>query len=420
MKNNSNLGERDILFHPIVLGTMFLYFVNNLLFKKYWPSLLTGKLSDFTWLFFTPIVICSLATWIIPPKFVKNAHIDTIIWLGTGFLYTLVKVVPLVNSFVINTISKTGVPVAIVIDPTDLLALISLLISFYFWRTTYSWSRGPSLPRNLLFLSLVALLTMADMAAEDYGISCFKPVDNGIVAASTYMNYISADGGKTWNAYGGEPLCGWNVSQETQSTEVGNDNLRARFEPGKPIEISVDGGKSWKIGYQFKLDTQAQQTYYLKFREGNPVYRPGPFDAIFEQHTGNLLFAMGQEGILIRRPDNTWQWINVGKYKKIDYSSPNLYILLWGEGVLALVNGWLIFVFLEIMVATDTKWQIRIGEFIFTFLAWISLGITAFIFPPALSFGYAAEVSAGAIVGTICISLVASIITTFQVKQNLA
>lgn len=85
---------------------------------------------------------------------------------------------------------------------------------------------------------------------------------------------------------------------------------------------------------------------------------------------------------------------------------------------MALVNGWLIFVFLEIMVATDTKLQIRIGEFIFTFLAWISLGITAFIFPPALSFGYAAEVSAGAIVGTICISLVASMITAFHVKQN--
>ncbi len=66
----------------------------------------------------------------------------------------------------------------------------------------------------------------------------------------------------------------------------------------------------------------------MKFREGNPVYRPEPFDAILEPHTGNLLFAMGHEGVLIRLPDNTWQWINVGKYKKIDYSSPNLYILL--------------------------------------------------------------------------------------------
>ncbi|MGA7607065.1 MAG: hypothetical protein WCA79_14185, partial [Anaerolineales bacterium] len=53
--------------------------------------------------------------------------------------------------------------------------------------------------------------------------------------------------------YGGEPVCGWNVSQETQTTEIGNDNLRARFEPGKPIEISIDGGKSWRIEYQFKL-----------------------------------------------------------------------------------------------------------------------------------------------------------------------
>ena len=25
----------------------------------------------------------------------------------------------------------------------------------------------------------------------------------------------------------------------------------------------------------------------MKFREGNPVYRPEPFDAILEPHTGN-------------------------------------------------------------------------------------------------------------------------------------
>jgi hypothetical protein len=418
MKNGVLPRQSDILFHPLVLGTIVLYFLNNSLFQRYWLSLITGKLSDFTWLFFTPIVICSFATGIVPQKSVKNTRFDVVIWLIIGLLYTLVKMLPAANSLVVNALDGIGIPSIIVIDPTDLLALISLPIGYYFWRANYGWSRSSSLSRSLLLFSIVALLTLADSAQYDYGIRCFKIVDNGIVASNMYWDEISTDGGKTWNDYGSNFPCEDNSSKETQFSKIGTGQLRARFEPGQPIEISSDGGKTWRIEYQ--LATQAQRAFYMKTSDELFSYNAGPFDAVIDSQTGNLLFAMGLEGVLIREPNSDWQWVEIGTYKKLDFTKPNLFILLWGEGVLALVGGLLTFTVLGMKTGIDKNNPNRGCIFNFTVLAWISLGITVFIFTPALSSGEGIAISDPAIFINFLLSfiLALSIIEYSQIKRN--
>ena len=415
MKENIASSKPDILFHPIVLGTIFLYFANNLIFQQLWSSELTGKISDFAWLFFAPIVVCSLATWIIPPQVVRKKNIDGFIWLVIGLFFTAVKIVPFANTFIVGTIEKSfGFPITLVFDPTDLWALVSLVIGFYFWRTMKGFARSASLSKSLLALSLVALLTIADAAAEDYGISCFETKDGAIIASSAYADYVSANGGETWNSNNQGTECQQNASKVAQYLEVGDKTVRARFIPGKPIELSVDGGKSWEVGYKLELNTQAQQAYYQKFHEGNSIFREGPLDAIIDPLSGNLLFAMGHEGVLLRKPDRTWQWVGVGAYQKVDYLSPDLYTLLWGEGLLALVNGMLTFAILAIKQSAD-KSELTGGlNIILIIIAWLALAVTAFIFPPAITVGEIENMSAPAVIGTLIISFVVTAIISLQ------
>jgi hypothetical protein len=419
MKENIASRKPDILFHPIVLGTMFLYFANNFLFQRLWPSQLTGKISDFAWLFFTPIVACSIALWIIPPQVVRKKNIDGFIWLTIALFFTVVKIVPLANIFIVGTIEKSfGFPITLVFDPTDLWALLSLLMSFYFWRTMKGFSRRASLSKSLLALSLVALLTIADAAAEDYGISCFEAKDGAIIASSAYADYVSVNGGETWNSNNEPTVCHQNAYAVAQYLEVSSKTFRARFIPGKPIELSVNGGKSWEVGYKLELNTQAQQAYYQKFHEGNSIFREGPLDAIIDLHSGNLLFAMGHEGVLLRKPDRTWEWVGVGAYQKVDYLSPDLYTLLWGEGLLALVNGMLTFAVLAIKQSSNRSELTGAPNIALLIMAWLALGATAFVFPPAITVGEIENLSAPAVIGTLIISFVVTIIISLQLLES--
>jgi len=311
------------------------------------------------WLFFTPIVLSSLVDWIIPQKYSRKFHLDLVIWHGIGLFYLLVKMVSPVNGLVVNALDEMGIPTVIVVDPTDLLALLSLPISYYSWRTNDNRPRHSSFSRSLLILSVMVLLTLADDdTAQNYGIRCFTRENNGIGAISYfYGGYISADGGKTWNAsddISGD--CNW-TSKDTYDV-VGNGQLQARFESGQPIKISTDGGKSWKVEYKIKFDTAAQQAYYMKYHSGdNPIYQEGPFDAIIDPKTGNFLFAMGLDRVLLRTPNSTWQWVGVDIYNAMDYSKPNFFELLWGDGVLAIVSGLLSFTVLGRKVGIETKQQ---------------------------------------------------------------
>ncbi|MGB8212575.1 MAG: hypothetical protein WCE68_03350 [Anaerolineales bacterium] len=422
MKEKISSSKPDILSHPIVLGTMLLYFANNLLFKQTWPAQLTHAINNFAWLFFTPIVAGSLATWIIHPQVLKKKNIDGFIWFGIGLFYTAVRIVPFVNGFVVGAIEKSvGIPITLVLDPTDLSALVSLLISFTFWRKMKDWSRRSSLPGSLFALSLVALLTMADAAAEDYGISCFETQNGTIIANSPYSPYASVDGGETWstaNPINSDTGCQQNATSDGQYLEVGDKTIRARFKPGGPIELSVDAGKSWGVGYAPEFTTQAQQVYYEKYHAGTPVFRAGPLDGIIDPRTGNLVFAMGLEGVLIRKPNRTWQWVGVGPYEKVDYSSPDLYGLLWGEGVLALASGMLTFIILGIKQIADKKKLASSLMIIFTIIAWLSLGVSAFILPPALTNGEGDFFSTVAVVGTLFIFFVLTVFISLELLES--
>jgi hypothetical protein len=54
------------LAHPVTLLAVFLLIFNDHYLRHAYPSWLTGKLGDFTWLIFSPFIVAILLAWIIP------------------------------------------------------------------------------------------------------------------------------------------------------------------------------------------------------------------------------------------------------------------------------------------------------------------------------------------------------------------
>jgi hypothetical protein len=391
MNNKVFLRSMGILSQPVTFGALLLLFLNDFLFKKLWPSWLTGKLSDFAWLFLAPIVLAALIAWL--PLFSdrKREKLVGILSFGiTGCGYALVKTIPAARDGLLVLWQRAaGFPIAVLVDPTDLIALAALVVSGVVWfRQKPVLAKAPS--RGWLALPLLALLTVADAAAPDYGVNCLVLQNGSLQAASTYSTYISSDGGISWqdSEIGGRFDCP-SSAQEGKPIALDGQALLLRFTPGSSIEQSTDGGQTWQVEFKLSGNHQAQDAYYLKVSEGSPIVTSGPLDAVLDPATRNVIFAMGHEGVLVRLTNGTWQWVPVGQYRHIEFARQlqPMAVLLGGEIGLAvclsfgLINTWML---------RWRKWKMRIVQAVLAWLLWI---ISALVFSPALTHSYTATIS---------------------------
>ncbi len=394
---------RQILAHHATLLAITLYFVNNHILQKMFPTWWTGKLSDFAWLFFFPIVMLFILVSVFPHRITEKKNFDTFVFLITGIVYSLVKTIPWANNVVAEYIGLIiRIPVFIAVDVTDLLALLALVTSYYFWRR-FEWKQWDiSFQQGLIIVSLATLLTLADAPQRSIGICCFEVRDNSIVASSNLESYISYDGGENWEIFEVDVSCYQrneitienapylsydehrirSITSKKQITEVSDGNLKARFLPTELIEISTDGGKTWEIEYNPNPMTRSDKLHYEESEDKYHHYETGPVDAVIDPITGNIVFAMVDEGILIRTPEKEWQWVEIGIHRHNDSIHLSLYSLLFDESLLALLSGLLIFIILGIK--ENTKEHKQVGSIIFGSLSFLLILLAMFIFTPAI------------------------------------
>ena len=88
---------------------------------------------------------------------------------------------------------------------------------------------------------------------------------------------------------------------------------------------------------KFAKITEPERIYYLKSRQGTPLIDPGPFDAAADPATGNMLFAMGQQGVLVHTAQGQWLWSKGGAYQRPENfpSTDALALLIGGMAFLA-------------------------------------------------------------------------------------
>lgn len=180
------------------------------------------------------------------------------------------------------------------------------------------WVLGP------VFLILAAL-ACDDGPPPLTGITCLeKQADGTIVAPDSYASYSSADGGFTWKSnppLSPDPLkdCAKIYQTHIPPTLPDPTNLSTlyRFNPEISIEKSTDGGQTWNREVDLS-GTEARTVYYMSKRYDGANFVSGPVDALFDEKSGNLVVAMGYEGVLVRTPQGRWGWVTVGKYSRAD------------------------------------------------------------------------------------------------------
>lgn len=408
-----------LLAHPFTLGALALLLLNDHVLRRLWPSWWTGKLGDFAWLFFAPFALAAVIAWVLPRRTPRHEQITFAAAFGlTGLTFGLIKVIPIVYILAMRIFNDAGLPLSLRRDPTDLLALPALALAFWLWRGTASVPAvQPKLfaARGLIALPLAALLTIANSPAPELGIACIevKP-DGAIVAGSAYFSYTSTDGGLIWSPTVNNTRCEvWpsGIPDDDWTVAAGPvEGVSYRFIPGRAIEQSTDGGQTWQMGYALEPLGEAQRTYYTRTSMGYPTFQQGPLAAAADPNSGNMLFGMGYEGILLHTAAGDWQWVTVGGYQRLqNFPSADAFsLLLGGQIVLAVLLALLVF---STLAMRGTWHWIRIVVLVLAWLSWLAVTV---LLPPATATGYTGTITWGGIIA--CAVLVVPLVIEQTVR----
>ena len=329
--------------------------------------------------------------------------------------FSVVKAVPAVNAWAIQTIyALTHTSPALRLDPSDLLTLPALALpAWLYWRSRCASVTSPRFPSawlyakerkedrfslalsrllvpvRLLVLPLAALILMADAAAPDFGIACFQAANGEISAGSGYNSYVTSDGGQTWTFRAETINCPGaafaNPVEPAQwSVAPGPDSDSYRYMPGAPIQHSTDNGAAWQTVYTPPVMSEAENSYYQHVRSGSPVVQSGPLATMADPSSGNMLFAMGHEGVLIHTASGDWTWAAVGDYRHFtSFPTAQAFWTLM-SGMLALAFGLALLIFASLALRF-TRHPLR---YVILTLAWIAWLATAILFAPAITSAY--------------------------------
>ena len=341
------------LTHPLGIAAIVVLLVNDHWLRHTHPSWFTGKLGDFTWLIFAPFIAATFFALIIPARHQRQEYLVAILGFGfIGLWFVSAKTVPIVNTITNDTANAIiGWQGLIRRDVTDLVTLPALLIGRHIWQHSTNTAHNlRPLVYAALALGIVATLAsdgppvitntgvtticesdsqlmIVTPAAADYVLTS-HPSENindpnmrsGYELVSYSDVFTSVDGGLTWrhqnlrNETNDIPAC---PAQSDVLIHPANPDIQYRWEAGVQIERSTDGGQTWVQVHDLRELRQEVRSHYNQRSETGiyetRIYRPGPLDATVDPNTGNTVFAMSWNGVLIHTADGQWVWSAVGE-----------------------------------------------------------------------------------------------------------
>ena len=385
------------LTHPLSIMAILLLLVNDHWLRYVHPSWLTGKLGDFTWLIFAPFIAALLFSWFIPRTWKRQTQIVGCLSIGfIGIWIATAKTIPFVHELTTKTLyTIVGWEGQLRLDVTDLLTLPALIISGYIWHKA-SDEKVSLKPLAYVALGLGILGTVATSGPsyrDDYGITgvCQQEDKLFIETFSIYGNlkgFESSDGGLNWEEVSIENNGRFDCAKSVQlpisvenSLIIAGKDLMFQWIPDQHIKLSEDGGNYWEIDYEFTVFQEQIRSIYRKIPyNGGLLFvpadhvkdNPSPLSAHYHGSSGNVIFAMGWNGLLVRTPQGQYHWITVGEYGLYDLSNFELiYPAL-------LFEFWLAFALIFLIVVSSTA-RIRYLDakyrFGFLWFGWSGFGI---------------------------------------------
>lgn len=322
MQNRAFWKTFNSLTHPITILSVILLLLNDHFLRIHFPSWWTGKLGDFAWLTFAPFICALIFAWIITRRLPNQvAWVGYVSFSFIGVWFTLAKTVPAAQDATNTALSALiGWQTSLRLDPTDLLTLPALYIGWWVWQ--HAPDTAPNLrPYGWLVVGVGIFATLATSPPNfEYGIDCII-YENGDLYVDSYF---SDDGGLSWQEMGSgnQPSVRCLPENPFGDLTLGefrleHDGQLFRFLPGQSIDVSDDDGQTWT--QEIDLSSLSHDSRRIYFERGfynqyaDPVrYRAGPFDAVIDEQTGNIVVAMGLDGVLVRTANAQWQWVRVG------------------------------------------------------------------------------------------------------------
>lgn len=313
------------LTHPVTVGALAILLLNDLVLKALWSNpWTTGKLSDLAWVMFAS----PLLAWLLSLPARQNRAAQRAGWwtayAGLPLLYAAFNTFPAVHDAILGGISLlSGGMAGSPLDPTD-----SLVIPLGLAAALWVWRRGTVSPSDLrgrlsgLTAGVAVFASVATSYPEPDGSGVFKfaMTDQGTVLAGGTAGYPleTSDGGFTWDIRRGYDARSLKFSALT-SVETprgrfaieGTDIVRAGATGGAEVVYSAGylagGASQWvQIQNSTRLDSQTVSTH--------------PEAIIYDPDSGNLIVAMGKQGVVVGTPEGEWTPIAVGWYQPTVHS----------------------------------------------------------------------------------------------------
>lgn len=127
----------DFFIHPLPLFAVVLTAVNDHYLKYQFSGILTGKLSDFTGLFYFPLFLCAiivLLVRLVQKDFVFNRGLLLVAIVLTDVVFCVMKLNSSFKDLFVQWFSDHVFAIAVTSDPIDLIALSASLVCYFFGR----------------------------------------------------------------------------------------------------------------------------------------------------------------------------------------------------------------------------------------------------------------------------------------------
>ena len=324
------------LVHPSVIASVALLLINDHLLKHYFPSPLTGKLSDFAGLYFFPFIIALLLSLLLNSSEKRMRLVGRFSFLLVAAFFIMIKTVPWVNDGIESVLSSlTGKPSVILLDGSDLIALTILIPS---WRL---WNRGTGsryFHYGWLVFGVASLASVATSCPPGVSITHLFIEGGAIYAAGSdaYALSVSYDKGLTWE----DPL---DVPDELleqinldpalpQTTCDAEDSNQCFRVSGQGIvERSRDGGVSWEIAWQVPPGRRRIMDRLASGLVCGKRIDLGPYDVelMGNREARVVVVAMGNEGVMVGDMDGGWTRQQVGFASPTPFAVENPFDVLW-------------------------------------------------------------------------------------------
>ena len=325
------------LTHPVTLFAIFVLLLNDLVLKALWSNpWTTGKLSDLAWVIFASPLLVTLLSALAGGNTLRQRVAFLTAYVGLPALYAAFNTfAPLhdliMGGFGLLTNGSGGSP----LDVSDSLVIpFGLAVALWVWKKSGTERANLRTRLTLIAVGVAAFATIATSEpAQEYGIIHVDVRQDGALLARSYTGeswskhfgtspydyiFLSADEGQTWEAFGTRPLIPTTGITDRAETTKGTYIIEG---PDVVFE-SKDGSRE----VVFSLPNRSDANVWMQSKAmslENRQLANEPYSVIYHEQSGNVIIAVGIQGIVIGTPDRKWTPLAVAGYKLADFSRLN-------------------------------------------------------------------------------------------------